>query len=216
MEFLHTVGACFRRRKRFCPVAAYTEEKDMSVVLALICGVAAIILDQATKYLVVNGMVQGATGVITVIPGVLRFDRIAPNTGAAFGIFAGKTWFLVAVTGVIMIFCVYLLVRKAFDSKLLFWAICLVLSGGIGNMIDRIFRGGNVVDFIELPFLHIGRHYFPVFNVADCAVCIGAALIVIYFLADLIADTKKKNREKSLVSDSVITESDGLPENGDE
>lgn len=187
---------------------------NMSVILALICGVVAVVLDQVTKYLVITGMEQGAAGMITLIPGVLRLDRIEPNTGAAFGIFAGKTWFLIAVTGVIMVFCVCLLVRKAFNSKLLFWAICLVLAGGLGNMIDRVFRGGNVVDFIELPFLHIGTHYFPVFNVADCAVCIGAALIVLYFLADLISDTRKRNREKNLKTDEDQQSADCIPEDG--
>lgn len=199
---------------RSCTVpAAGTEENGMSVILALICGVAAVVLDQVTKYLVVSGMEKGAAGVINIIPGVLRLDRIEPNTGAAFGIFAGKTWFLIAVTGIVMIFCVYLLVRKAFDSKLLFWAICLVLAGGLGNMIDRIFRGGNVVDFIELPFLHVGSHYFPVFNVADCAVCIGAALIVLYFLIDFFTDAKKKNREKLLVADDA-EKPDGISDDG--
>ena len=166
----------------------------MSAVLALVCGALVIVADQLTKYAVINNM--ELYEVIRVIPGILNFNRISPNSGAAFGIFEGKTWFLVTVTLIIMILCICLLIRKTFGSKLLFWAVSLVLGGGIGNMIDRVFRGGNVVDFLELPFLRVGTHVFPVFNVADCAVCIGAALMVVYFVIELIRDSKMQNGGK--------------------
>ena len=70
----------------------------------------------------------------------------------------------------------------------MFWALCLVLGGGIGNLIDRIFRGGNVVDFLEFGFFE-----FPVFNLADIAVCIGAGLILLYFIIDFVKDARRKN-----------------------
>ena len=124
-----------------------------------------------------------------VIPGIINFNRIPPNSGAAFGIFQGQTWFLITITCLIMVVCICMLVRKTFDSRLMFWAICLVLSGGIGNLIDRLWRGGNVVDFLEFAFFD-----FPVFNIADCAVCIGAGLIVVYFVLDLVKDAKVKKQ----------------------
>ena len=86
-----------------------------------------------------------------------------------------------------MVICIGLLIRKTFDSKLMLWALCLVLGGGVGNMIDRVFRGGNVIDFLEFGFVE-----FPVFNIADCAVCIGAALMILYFISDFIKDSRKK------------------------
>ena len=58
------------------------------------------------------------------------------NGGAAWSILEGSTWFLIAITLVIMIVCIYMLVKKSFDSKLLFWASSLVLAGGIGILID--------------------------------------------------------------------------------
>ena len=157
----------------------------MSAILAIICGLAVVGLDQLTKYLVTIYMEPNE--VIAVIPGLINFNRIPPNTGAAFGMLAGQTWFLITVTCVVMIICVAMLIRKTFDSRLMFWALCLVLSGGMGNLIDRIFRGGSVVDFLEFGFFD-----FPVFNVADCAVCIGAGLILLYFIMDFVKDARRK------------------------
>ncbi len=158
----------------------------MSAVLAIICGLLIVGADQLTKYLVITYMEPNQ--VITVIPGLINFNRINPNSGAAFGILEGKTWFLITITCIIMVICVCMLIRKTFDSKLMFWALCIVLGGGMGNMIDRIFRGGNVIDFLEFGFFE-----FPVFNVADCAVCIGAAMIMLYFVVDFINDSRKRH-----------------------
>lgn len=173
----------------------------MSAILAVICGVLIVVIDQVSKYLVTVKMELNE--VIPVIPGILNFNRIIPNSGAAFGIFEGKTWFLITVTGIIMVICIGLLIRKTFNSKIMFWALCLVLSGGLGNMIDRVFRGGNVVDFLEFGFFE-----FPVFNVADCAVCIGAALMVLYFIVDFIADSRKKAELANLDLDEMAKAAD--------
>lgn len=171
----------------------------MSAVLAIICAALLVGADQLTKYLVTIHM--DPNEVISVIPGIIDFNRIPPNTGAAFGMFQGQTWFLVAVTALIMIICVGLLIRRTFDSKIMFWALCLVLSGGVGNLIDRVFRGGSVVDFIEFSFFD-----FPVFNVADIAVCIGAGLIVLFFILDIINDARSKKSVTGINAeeDSVI------------
>ena len=158
----------------------------MSAVLAIICGLLVVGIDQLTKYLVTVHM--DPNEVINIIPGLINFNRIPPNTGAAFGMFQGQTWFLVTVTCVIMIICIAMLIRKTFDSKLMFWALCLVVGGGAGNLIDRIFRGGSVVDFLVFGFFD-----FPVFNVADIAVCVGAGLIVLYFIIDFVKDVRRKN-----------------------
>lgn len=157
----------------------------MSALLAIICGILVIVADQLTKYLVTVFM--DLNEVITLIPGILNLNRIIPNAGAAFGILEGKTWLLITVTALIMIICIGLLIRKTFDSKLMYWALCLVLGGGVGNMIDRVARGGNVVDFLEFGFFE-----FPVFNVADIAVCVGAGMMVLYFIIDFVADWRRR------------------------
>lgn len=176
----------------------------MSAVLAIIFGVLVVAADQLTKYLVVTKMALGET--MPLIPGILGLNRIEPNSGAAFGMFAGQTWFLITVTCIIMIICLCMLIKRIFNSNLMFWALSLVLSGGIGNMIDRLFRGGNVVDFLEFRFFR-----FPVFNVADCAVCIGAGMIIIYFFVDFINDARKKKRIDKITENSKALEAEAGP-----
>ena len=100
----------------------------------------------------------------------------------------GYTWLLLSVTIVVMLVCLALLLNYGVKDKLMFWAIILVLSGGVGNMIDRIFRGGNVIDFLHFEFWPT----FPVFNIADCAVVVGACLLIFYFLKGLVDEQKQK------------------------
>ena len=178
----------------------------MSAILAIICSVLVVVIDQVSKYLVITQMEPNQI-IENVIPGIINFNRIPPNSGAAFGIFQGQTWFLITITCLIMVVCVCMLVRKTFDSQMMFWALCLVLSGGVGNLIDRVLRGGNVVDFLEFAFFD-----FPVFNIADCAVCIGAGLIVFYFVLDLIKDTKMKKQ----LSTETAEINKGEPEKAEE
>jgi signal peptidase II len=124
------------------------------------------------------------------IPHIIDLTYIH-NTGGAWGVLSGNTFFLILITAVVMAACVVVAVKYAKHSKLFFWAMCLVLFGGAGNMIDRIFNGGKVVDFLQFSFFPS----FPVFNVADCAVCIGAGLLILYFVIDIIKDIKIKKAE---------------------
>lgn len=155
----------------------------ISYVLAVIIGVVFLVLDQITKYIVVQNMPLGASS--DFIQGFIGFWHIN-NKGGAWGFLEGYTWILLSVTIIVMIICFSLLLKHGFKNKLLFWAITLVLSGGLGNMIDRIFNGGEVVDFIHLEFME-----FPVFNIADCAIVIGAGLLVLYFVMDIIKERKR-------------------------
>lgn len=97
------------------------------------------------------------------------------NTGAAFGAFQGGRVFLVAITlialaaGGVMLF-------KNRKIPLLATGIAFILGGALGNLLDRVFRG-FVVDMFDFRLIN-----FPVFNVADIFVCLGAALIVIYII----------------------------------
>ena len=94
-----------------------------------------------------------------------------------------------------MIICVALLIKEGFKNKFLFFAVSLILSGGIGNMIDRLFRDGNVVDFIHLHFMP----EFPVFNIADCAVCIGAGLLLLHFVIEMVKDYKIRRKNETSI-----------------
>ncbi len=157
-------------------------------LLALLCGAAVLVADRVTKWLVARRFALGESK--PFITGLLDFVYVR-NSGGAWGMLSGKTAVLLLVTAAIMVLCVLILVKFSKSSPLLLWAIVLVLSGGIGNMIDRIFNGGEVVDFLHFAFFPS----FPVFNVADCAVVIGAGLLILYFLLDSI--NKKTPPEES-------------------
>lgn len=101
------------------------------------------------------------------------------NPGAAFSLFAGgppwvRTAFLCATAAVAAIIVVVLLLRGQ-ETRLTAWGLALILSGAVGNLIDRL-RLGVVVDFIDV---HYYSHHYPVFNLADCAITIGVGLILL-------------------------------------
>ena len=159
----------------------------MSFVLACATAVIFLVLDQITKYIVTTNMTLGET--VDFIDGFLDFTYIH-NDGGAWGMLGGERWLLLGVTSVVMVIIVIFLIKNAQKSLLLFWAGCLVISGGLGNMIDRIFRGGEVIDFLRVRFID-----FPIFNIADCAVVIGAGLLILYFVIDTANDIKAKRQK---------------------
>lgn len=166
----------------------------VSYILAIISGLFILGADQLTKfwisdYYASNNLLMG-TDSMEFIPGVLNITYIH-NDGAAWGMLGGYTWLLLSITIVIMLICIALLLKYGVKDKLMFWAVILVLSGGLGNMIDRLFRGGKVIDFLQFDFWQD----FPVFNVADCAVVIGAGLWILYFCIGLIKEQRQKQKE---------------------
>lgn len=168
----------------------------MSYILAAVVAVLWFAADQWTKCLVVKNFELGTTK--SAIDGLFDFTYIH-NKGGAWGMLEGYTWLLLAVTVLAMLVCIAMIAKSGKKNKLLFWSVCLILSGGLGNMIDRIFRDGNVVDFIRLQFID-----FPIFNIADCAVCIGAALLIVYFIIDFKNSAKQKSDVK--VPDEITEE----------
>ncbi|MBQ6752484.1 MAG: signal peptidase II [Clostridia bacterium] len=145
----------------------------MTITLTLLVVALLVGFDQLTKYLVLINVKP--VDAVPVIDKVIQF-RYTENTGAAFSIFSEKTWLLTIFTGVMIIAgLLYLFLGKA-DNKLQFAALVLIISGGLGNLIDRLFRG-FVVDFIEYLFME-----YAVFNVADIFVTIGAVLLVVSVL----------------------------------
>ena len=99
------------------------------------------------------------------------------NDGAGWSIFSGKRIFLILTTSVFLLGVIIFLIKNAKSSKFLTLSMLLIISGGVGNLIDRIFRNGKVVDYIETKFMN-----FPIFNFADICVVIGAILFLIYIL----------------------------------
>ncbi|MGI6555975.1 MAG: signal peptidase II [Pseudoramibacter sp.] len=131
-----------------------------------------VAFDQIVKALAVRFLAPVTT--VPIIPRVFHLTYIE-NTGAAFSIFAGKSIFLIVLTSALIAVLIWLLVSLPKTKAYLTMntAFALVIGGAVGNLIDRI-RLGYVVDFFD--FRLIG---FAIFNVADCFVVVGCALIMI-------------------------------------
>lgn len=134
---------------------------------------ATVILDQLTKWIVVNTMELYES--IVLIKKVFSFTYI-PNYGAAWGMLSEHRWVFMAVTSVALIIMPIILYRYRKVHFLFNLSLSLFIGGAIGNMIDRVFVG-YVVDFLEFTFID-----FPVFNVADICVVFGAGIMIVYAL----------------------------------
>ncbi|WP_308617496.1 signal peptidase II [uncultured Eubacterium sp.] len=154
-------------------------KKHISCSIMIILIVA---FDQITKYFASLKLADGS--VAKFIPGVVQF-KYAENTGMAFSMLSGARWVFIALTVVVCVGVFYYLFSNRCKSLWLYWSLGVILSGGIGNLIDRI-RFGYVVDFIEPTFVN-----FAIFNIADCAVTCGAVVLVGYLLYDAFKDVKK-------------------------
>lgn len=159
-------------------------------LLWLCCSAVLVAADQISKALVSAYLPKGET--VTVIPHLIDFVYVE-NRGAAWGMLADKRFVFIIISVAAIIVVAAVLLYTARGRKMLNIPLLLVLSGGIGNMIDRI-GNGFVVDFIQFDFFKS----FPVFNVADCYVTIGGALVLVYVLfidRNLFSDKKKEKNE---------------------
>lgn len=157
----------------------------MLIWIAIICGI--VFLDQLTKWLITLNI--GVGGSVEIIEGVIRFNYVT-NEGMAFGLLNQHRWvFMVASTVAIIGVFVYMCLKHKQSDRMLMVALSMFVGGGIGNMIDRVLLG-YVVDFVD--FYAFGLIWRWVFNVADAFVCIGGGLLIVYFVMELIKETKKK------------------------
>ncbi|MDD2469359.1 MAG: signal peptidase II [Bacilli bacterium] len=136
-------------------------------------------IDQVIKIMVVKYLAP-VSG-LTVINNFLYFTYVE-NTGAAWGIFAGARWLLVTIS-ILAIYAIikYFLLDETI-TKIEFVGYILLLGGIIGNLIDRVLYG-YVIDYIDI---RIGSYHYPVFNLADMVVVIGAGLIIIHLIRNAL------------------------------
>ena len=162
------------------------------MLLFILTVLAAVALDQLSKYWVLTAAaslgapidvpISGGVELSRPINGVLHFTYVS-NEGAAFGMLSEHRWvFMVLSSVAILAMVAYMLLAKP-KRPLEILSLAFIAGGGIGNMIDRIFRG-FVVDFIDVTCIN-----FYVFNIADCFVCVGCGLLVLYLL---FLEPKKK------------------------
>jgi len=149
----------------------------ITIVIVIACSVAA---RYGIFSLVDKGILE-----YTIIPGVLDYTYVR-NTGAAFGMFSGKKYLLIAITSIIIIaIVIYVIYNRKTINKWEKLALALMISGGFCNMYERCIND-SVLDYIN-------THLLPVFNVADIAVTIGSILLFIYIL---IIEPKHKNERE--------------------
>ncbi len=155
------------------------------MLLFILITLLAVILDQVSKALVLNAVF--AKGFPTDVPlstsvelsrpidGILHFTYVS-NEGAAFGMLSEHRWVFMVLSSVAIlaiIAYVFWMKPKSIFARI---AFAFVVGGGIGNMIDRLFMG-FVVDFIDVTCIN-----FYIFNIADCFVCVGCAMLLLYLL----------------------------------
>jgi signal peptidase II len=139
-------------------------------------GIAAIVilLDQVTKAVILRTMAIGDSTTVNAVLNIVHWR----NTGAAFSFLHAsdgwQRWLFVGLALVAAVFIVWLLGRHGSQRRFA-WALSLILGGAIGNVIDRLWHG-SVVDFIQV---HWQNATFPSFNLADSAITLGAALLIL-------------------------------------
>lgn len=133
-----------------------------------------VAVDLYTKHLTQQAFELGDQLMVTSYFNLVRYH----NEGAAFSFLADaggwQKWFFTGISAAASIFIIYLL-KKHSNEKLFCWGLALVLGGAIGNLYDRVTLG-YVVDFLSF---HLNDMYWPAFNVADSAICVGVGLLLV-------------------------------------
>ena len=155
----------------------------IAVMLIIVAG------DQIFKYWIDHSFAVGESRDFISLGSHKIFDlTYVRNDGAVFGSMSGQRWFLIGFTSLIIVIGLFILFRHPKHSKLLTTSLVLFISGGIGNLIDRI-RFGYVVDMFDFQLFD-----FAVFNIADICVVIGIFLLVFYVI---FIDGKIEQKKKS-------------------
>ena len=171
---------------------------DYIIFVAVIA--AGIGIDQLTKWLAATYLVRGGT--TPLWQGVLHLTYVE-NTGAAFGMLKNAPWVFNSISVIAIIaLSLYLFLGHA-EGKLYQVAVAMIISGGIGNMIDRASLG-YVVDFIDFRLIN-----FAVFNGADSFVCVGAGLMILALVLEIREESRKLRAKKEAQIIATAHKEDG-------
>lgn len=162
-------------------------QKNNTLKIATIVAIILLIIDQVSKIVAIKININ-----ITILENILNLKLIF-NTGIAFGIGQGDdiATFIISNIIVLGIIIRFIWLQKDRMDKVTMYGLFMILAGGIGNLIDRIFRG-QVVDFIEI----IPSTHFPIFNLADIYIVIGWIILAFTFAMYTYKEIQaKKNKE---------------------
>lgn len=165
---------------------------NVMVLIGLLLSAVLVGIDQLTKWLVVQNM-ELHDSIFLIKFGDTQVLNLSYylNDGSAFSMFEGQTAMLICVTSLMLGAMVCAMVLKHVRRPWYILSFSLVIGGGVGNLIDRIFNDGNVIDFIDVRIIN-----FAIFNFADiCAVC-GGILLCVLVIIDEVRDVRKKKAEK--------------------
>jgi signal peptidase II len=149
-----------------------------SAFLAVVSSALLVLIDQVTKWLAISYLSPKNDGSDIILwNGVFRLSYLE-NRGAAFGIMAGKSIFLIITTIIVFIAIVWFYLRIPAEKKFRYikWLVVFIIAGAIGNFVDRI-RFNFVVDFFYFELID-----FPIFNMADTYVVCGVILLILFYL----------------------------------
>lgn len=151
--------------------------------VALIIGAVLVGIDQLIKYFI--SLYLQPVGSVNVIDNILSLTYVE-NRGVAFGMFSDMRWLFVALTSALLTVIIIYMFKKRPQGKFFYICAALIIGGGIGNLIDRIFYG-YVIDYLSLSF------FPPVCNFADYCITAGTVMLIIYllFFSDIIGTSKK-------------------------
>ena len=151
--------------------------------ISLINGAVLVIIDQIIKYF--GSVYLHPVGSVSVIDNLFSLTYVE-NKGVAFGMFSDMRWVFVALTSVLLAIIIFYMFKKRPKGKFFYVCAALIIGGGIGNLIDRIFYG-YVIDYLSLSF------FPPVCNFADYCITAGTIMLVIYllFFSDVLDSSKK-------------------------
>jgi len=152
----------------------YYLKKKYLILLATVA--VTVLLDVITKAYIDSNMSLHES--VVVIGGLLNITYVR-NPGAAFSFLASaspgfRSVFFLSVTILSIVLVLYYIAKSKTEEPLMIFALSLILSGALGNFIDRV-RIGEVIDFIDV---HLGAYHWPAFNVADSAITVGACIML--------------------------------------
>lgn len=149
-------------------------------------------IDQLTKQLVVKNLTMYEPVHLLKFGDVQVLNLYyCTNDGSAFSMMEGKTTFLVVVTSIIIVALIVALVMKKIRRAPYIVAVSLIIGGGLGNLIDRLFNDGSVVDFIDVRLIN-----FAIFNFADICAVVGGILLCLFVLIDEVKESKAKKAKR--------------------
>lgn len=154
------------------------EGKKLSLTLIII--VLGLSLDRLSKIWAISSL-KGNEGIV-IIKNFFGLDYLE-NRGAAFGMLQNHKWLFIIITSIVVLIMLVYLYKTKPTFKLTYISMAMIMSGAIGNLIDRVYYS-YVVDFILVHYKDV--YYFPTFNVADMLVCVGTFFLLICILKDEI------------------------------